>query len=345
MAIASALVVGGWPAASAATAAGARAKDPAPIAKKRALARERRALMQVLRRNPRAVATRSFMRRARAAALDLPLTARLNPAIDTDPGTPGVQEGVAPTDDMLEIDPGGGPSAPSPPFGQYSGPQDVSIDGKFRLEALFSKDTIGLGPSVLELGIGGLAIDAEPFDLLDFSPSCSPAADPLLQAGPTSIVEAAPVLPRDHRGGELHWFTGDISLKLYAQFHFNSLRRGTFDGGGVFANDCLGSQFWTRRIQALSNPVIPLQLDGRFEISPALTTDGRLRLFIVSFDDAAIPQAALATVLHSCTQATTSPGSGAAPAATCDGVSSDDTALGATVKVKKLTAEVLIGSL
>jgi hypothetical protein len=310
---------------------------------KRVLIRERRALMRELRRNPRVILRRSFIRRALAASLGLPLTFRLNPTIDTDPGTPGIQLGTAPSDDVIEFDLGGGPAPTSAPFGQYSGVQDVGIDGKFALTGLFSKDTVALGHSALELGIGAVAMSGEPFSLLDFSPSCSPSADPLLQAGPSTIVDAPPVAPRDHRGGVLEWFTGNISLKLYTQMQFNSLRRGVFDGGGVFSDDCLGSQYWTNAITSVSNPVLPLDMTGHFEISPALTTDGRLRLFTVDFDDAVVPQAALAAVLHSCTEATTSPGSGAAPATTCDGAA-DDKPLSAAVKVKKLSGEVLIGT-
>ena len=281
------------------------------------------------------------MRRARAAALDLPLTVRLNQLIDADPA-PGIQLSEYASDDQLEIDMGGGSAPVAPPFGQYSGVQDVTITGQFGITGLFSRDSIAYGAAALALGARDVAMKADSFSLLDFSPSCSPSADPLLQAGLPSIVSAPPLPTGDRRGGVLNWFSGDITLKLYTQFRFNSLRRGTFSGS-VFSDDCTGSQYWTSAIQSLSNPVIPIQLAGHFDISPGLTTDGRLRLFKVIFDDAVIPQVPLAAVIHTCTTATTSAGSGTAPSTTCDGVSGDDSALSATIKVKKLTAEVLIG--
>jgi hypothetical protein len=335
--------------AACAVADASDAAAPKPTSKKghmRALAlkRERALLIRTLKSDPRAIRKASFMRRATAAALDLPLTVRLNPAIDSDPGAPGIQAATAPSDDTLEVDPGAGPAPVAPPFGQYgSTVQTVSLDGQFYLSALFSKDTVALGPSVLQLGVGNVSMTGTPFSLLDFEPSCSPSADPLLRTGPLTIGVAPPFAPGDRRGGALGWFTGQIALKVYTQFQFNSQRRGSFDSLGSFADDCLGEYHWTRKIASFSNPVVPLQLDGHFDISPALTTDGRVRLFTLNFDDAQTPQAVLPAVFHTCTDATTTLASAPAPTASCDG-SSEDKPLSATVKVKKLTAEVLIGS-
>jgi hypothetical protein len=82
---------------------------------------------------------------------------------------------------------------------------------------------------------------------------------------------------------------------------------------------------------------------GHFAISPSLTADGRLRLFTVKFDDAVVPQAALAANLHTCTQATATAATDPAPTDACDGVPGDDATIPMTVKVSHLTAEVLIG--
>jgi hypothetical protein len=265
---------------------------------------------------------------------------RLNPAIDTDPATPGIQGGEAPSDDALTIDVGAGPNGVDPPAGDYSGIQDVSVTGKFAMTARFSQDSIGLGPSALELGAGPVALTGEPFDLLDFSQTCANGA--LLRAGPSTIV-ASPQVAADRRGGVLQWFTGDITMKLYTQIRFNASRLGTFDGLGAFTDDCAGSRYWTRAISSVANAVVPIQMQGRFEINPGMTTDGRLRLFMIRFDDAEITQPALPTTLHSCTVPTTSLASGLPPTGSCDGVVGDDAPLSATVKVKLVTAEVIIG--
>jgi hypothetical protein len=156
---------------------------------------------------------------------------------------------------------------------------------------------------------------------------------PLLQAGPLTIVDAPPLPAGDKRGGLLNWFTGDFSMRLYTQFDMNSQRRAS----------CTDPFFWTDRIASISNPVIPIDMVGHFSISPSLTSDGRLRLFTLSFDNAVIPQAAFPAMLHTCTQATATPATDPAPVATCDGVGGDEAALPMTVRLSHLTAEVMIG--
>ena len=122
-------------------------------------------------------------------------------------------------------------------------------------------------------------------------------------------------------------------MRLYTQFLLNSQRRAT----------CADPFVWTDRIASTANTVVPVDMVGHFSISPTISTDGRLRLFKAVFDDSVVPQAALPAFVHTCTQATAVPVTDPAPSATCSTVGGDDTAIPASVKVSRLTAEVFIG--
>ena len=131
----------------------------------------------------------------------------------------------------------------------------------------------------------------------------------------------------------LNWFTGDFSMRLYTQFNLNSQRRAS----------CDDPFFWTDAITSTTNSVIPIDMVGQFHISPTLTSDGRLRLFTLSFDNAVTAQKALPAILHTCSQATAVAATDPAPTDPCDGVPDDDTQIPMTVQVKHLTGEVLVG--
>src|SRR5919206_100251 len=67
----------------------------------------RKQLLRELRRHPRTIMRKRFLRRAAGAGLSLPLTVRLNPIIAT-PGGPA----QAPSDDLLSLDLGTGVVTP-----------------------------------------------------------------------------------------------------------------------------------------------------------------------------------------------------------------------------------------
>jgi hypothetical protein len=286
----------------------------------------RKQLLRQLRRHPRLITQKRFLRRASHAGLALPLTVRLNPVIAT-PGGPA----QAPSDDLLSLDLSTGAFAD--PAGVLAGAVTPGLGGKFQMIGRFDVDTTGYGTfGNLALDAGQVNMTADPFRLVDASPACADA-DPLLRTGPVSIVAAPPLPAGDRRGGLLNWFTGDIKMRLYTQFLLNSQRRAS----------CSDPFFWTNRIASTSNSVIPLDMVGHFSISPTISTDGRLRLFKVVFDDTVIPQAALPAQLHTCTQATAVAASDPAPTAACDAAPGDDVTVPVSVKITRLTAEVFIG--
>ena len=286
----------------------------------------RRQLLRQLRRHPRLITRKRFVRHASHAGLALPLTVRLNPIIATSGGP-----AQAPSDDLLSLDLSTGAFAD--PAGALAGVVTPGLGGKFQMVGRFDVDTTGYGSfGNLALDAGQVNMTADPFSLVEASPACVDT-DPLLRTGPVSIVAAPPLPAGDRRGGLLNWFTGDIKMRLYTQFLLNSQRRAS----------CSDPFFWTNRIASTSNSVIPLDMVGHFSISPTISTDGRLRLFKVVFDDTVIPQAALPAQLHTCTQATAAPVGDPAPAATCDAVPGDDVSVPVNVKIARLTAEVFIG--
>ena len=273
----------------------------------------RKQLLRELRRHPRTIMRKRFLRRAADAGLSLPLTVRLNPIIAT-PGGPA----QAPSDDLVSLDLGSGVVTPG-------------LTGKFQMIGRFDVDTSGYGTlGNLALDAGQVNMAAEAFRLVDAA--CADT-DPLLRTGPVSIIAAPPLPAGDRRGGLLNWFTGDIKMRLYTQFLLNSQQRAS----------CFDPFFWTDRIASTANSVIPLDMVGHFSISPTISTDGRLRLLKVVFDDAVIPQAALPAQLHTCTQPTGVAATDPAPSTACDGVPGDDVSLPMSVKVSRLTAEVFIG--
>jgi hypothetical protein len=283
-----------------------------------------RQLLRELKRHPRLILRKHFLRRADAVNLQLPMTVRLNPLIQ-----PGPTE--APSDDTMALDLGTDPFAD--PAGTLAGAVTTTLQGKFGIVGRFDIDTSGYGTlGQLKLDAGQVQMTADPFPLVEPAVACGDGG-PLLRTGPVAISSAPPLPAGDKRGGLLNWFTGDFSMRIYTEFDLNSQLRAS----------CSDPFFWTDRIASTTNSVIPLDMVGHFAISPTLTSDGRLRLFRLSFDNATIPQNALPAILHTCTQATATPATDPAPAAACDGVSGDEAQIPMTVKLSHLTAEVLIG--
>ena len=283
-------------------------------------------MLKQLKKNPRLVRKRWFLRKASHVEFALPLTARLAPSIRTTTN-PAIPAGEFPND-SLELGLGSDPA--TAPAGVYASTVTVPIQGKFSLTGKFGTDTIGYGTlGVLELGAGNVDLLAQSFPIINASPGCGDG-DALLKTGPVAISEA-PAQPSDRRGGYLNWFTGDISFRLWTSWEMNSLRRDL----------CTDPFFWTNRITSSSASIIPIDLVGSFKVSPAITTDGKLRFLKVAAQDAVIAQPSLFARLHYCREVTAVPDSSPAPATAC--AVADDATVDGRIKVRDLTFEVLIG--
>src|SRR5262245_2258463 len=169
------------PAAAAGTESVAKASRSKAERKKAAA---RRTLRRRVRRNPAAVLRPHFLRVAAEVDFDLPVTVRLNPAVDSAPT-------FAASDDSFQLDLGSGASAPPAPAGNYAGVVTTSLSGGFRAFMKFGRDTSGFGrPGVVELGFGPATVDATGVDLVVGAPDCGDG--PLLRTEPTISVTAHP---------------------------------------------------------------------------------------------------------------------------------------------------------
>ena len=308
------------------TTAGAELAPPA-MAKKYTKKQKRviRAkLLKQLKKDPKLIRKRWFLRRASDSGFALPLTARMTPTIRTTATGPLTS---APANDTLEFDLGSG--ATTVPAGTYAGAVNVTVAGKFKLTGYFGRDTIGYGSlGVMELGAGTVDLTAESFPVVNANPLCGDGS-PLLKTGPVDISEAPPVPTGDRRGGSLNWLTGNFSFRLWTQWAFNSLSQDV---------SCPGAFFWSNRVDG-SGSIIPIDLVGKFNVSPAFTTDGKLRLFKVAAADSTTPQPSPFAQLHYCRDVTAFAETDPAPTDPC----TDEGVVDGRTKILNFTYEVLIG--
>jgi hypothetical protein len=309
-------------------------------AKARAKAKARRSLGRRVRHDPKAVLKPGFIKQAQAVDYALPITVRLNPAID-----PGGAK--AASDDQLQVaydssvfawpltatTPGY-----EPPTYQASPAQLTTLSGSFTMELDFGADTSGYGsPGVVETTQGqGVSMSATPFAISDFTAPVDPAnattppcTQPAVEAGPALLTSAGTAR------GIIDLFNRRIRGTLRVHAAFNARR---YDCGHTPA----GSS-WTLPVDAGAMPPIPFSFDGSFRISPAITADGRIRLGVMDVvDQPATPQASTFAFLNTCTAGSGVLLTDAAPASPfCP--APDLKAFPARLTPRKLSAELLIG--
>jgi hypothetical protein len=273
-------------------------------------ARKRQALLRQLRHNPRIALRRSFIRQASELDLDLPLTVRLNRAVDSTPS-------FTASNDVLEIawtnDAGfwpGGFSLPPTPV------TDVSLSRGFTMAAHFGADTAGYGqPGVLETTQGDdVTIEtatAGLFDVANADPPCAAA---------TVRIDSMSLGRGEATQGILNLFGSQARGSLHVRATTASSARATCNDGWVAAGSYTSTS---------PDPVLPITFAGAFRVSPAITADGYLRLGTISVSDSVVAQTSSFGQLKVCTQ----------PAAPSCGLVS----FPARLKLKELTAELLVG--
>jgi hypothetical protein len=94
------------------------------------------------------------------------------------------------------------------------------------------------------------------------------------------------------------------------------------------AANCGDTPVPTAVVDNATAPPMPLRFSGKFAISPSVTADGKLRFGKITIDDSVTPQLTTFAFVRSCT----------GPLGNCDPKS-----FPARLKLKKLTAEVLLG--
>jgi hypothetical protein len=296
----------GSPVAASAQAHGAQRAEIAKkkqSAEERRRARIRRDLARQLRRNPTLIYKRSFVKKASLVDFRLPLTVRLTDGSGS----------LDPTDAALEIQ-WDDSVIPWPAFGVPAATQTTSLKGSFSLEASWGDDASGYGePGTMETVQGrALSMTATPFSIADFNPFCVDGPQLQTAPGPPVLISSA-----GFRYGLLNPFTqrfrGSLSLRM------------TFAAGDT--STCGGAPVITQTVDNSSAPAMPIRFDGTFRTSPAITADGHVRFGEITIDDSVTPQLSTFAYVRTCTGTLT-----CAPEQ-----------FPARLKLKKLTAEVLLG--
>lgn len=270
----------------------------------------RKQLARQLRRNPTLILNRRFIRKAALAEFRLPMSARLSRS--------NGQGGYEPSDDQLEID--WDDSVFTWPLaaagGTFAAPQTTGLAGGFTLEAVFNGgDTTGYG----ELGAtetvvgGGITMRSDPFTISEFGTAC--ATGPQLATDPAAQVTLTSAGPRY---GVMNLFSNEFRGTLSLRMSF----------AGSIASSCGAPPELTPPVDNSLAPPMPIRFNGKFTISPAITPDGKIRFGKITIDDAVTPQLSTFAFVRSCTDV----------APPCN-----PQQFPARLKLKKLTAEVLLG--
>jgi hypothetical protein len=295
-----------------------RATKAKPISTKQR-AKIRRELQRQVRRNPAAVLEPGFVKKAALVDYQMPLTVRLSSPVGI-PATPDDQIEVT-WDDSID---------PWPLAGTTPAPvQTVTLtSGIFTMEADFGGDASGAGEVGAVETSQGLTADirSQPFDIAS-DPNCldafgnpSPARVQALRD--PSIVSPQPPRVKFTSGGAryglLNMFSekirGSVMLKTSFITNASNSACATPAEAGVAPAAPLG---------------FPLRYNGEFHLSPAITSDGKMRLGKIVVDDATLPQALSLAKFSACTTVTP-----------CNAAQ-----FTAHVKVKHLTADVLLGDI
>jgi hypothetical protein len=250
---------------------------------------QRQALLRALRRDPRVVTRRWFVRKASLFGVDVPVTFRLVPQT-------GSTIAGAPDDSMrFDLDPS---TTESPfPSGTAVPSASTTLTGSIRGSMRFSQDTAGYGSTgVVELGFSAIQMRGTGFDLIDAANPAPCGTDPALfrTLGPIRIGQSLTSPSR----GYVDLFKQQFSLALHTTFSFASQTRAdcTLDGNGDPP-----PYTTTSTLPLNAGTPLPLRLDGTFRISPALTSDGYMRFG--KLDITGTPQHDSFVQLHSCTAA------------------------------------------
>lgn len=333
---------------AASTSAHSVRKHASHTLSERQKARERRRLTAMLRKNPRLALRKSFLRKAAFVDYSMPLTVRLNPAPDYVGGPNG---GVP--DDRLEVAWNADTQAWPLPTTSYipSPAQTVSLGGRFSLEWRFGADATGyttLGTSEALVGAKTemVALPLAPLPTVPISdfagpPACAPADQPALAATDRPYgVAFAPgmnVTSAGVRYGTINPFGGQIRGNLNLYFSFRSLVRGACGGPQALTKVVMPAPGGDPTAPGAARPV-PVSFLGQVTLSPAITNDGQLQLGRIVIDDTIIPQESSFGQIYSCTLPDPTP-----PSGTCAPGDGDAQPFPARVKIKRLTAQLLIG--
>jgi len=247
----------------------------------------RRQLRNALRRNPQKVLRRDFLKEAQVVDLNLPLTLRMR----TGAQGPRSQVGVRWTSDTFPWPVGFAELQPD--VGDPDPGGVIPLDGTSSLEAEFGNDVSGYaGPGVVETLTGGRVV----FNSGTISPAIAvsdyaeSATDniPLCRA-PT--IQLSEVSLRTGRSTQslLHLFGGTARVTLRVLVGTTTELAPTNCSGPITSDghehDATGT-----------DPIVPISFDATFKIAPSITSDGKLRLGLLSLPAASVQPTTFARI-------------------------------------------------
>ncbi len=270
-------------------------------AKKRA--RARRALKRQVRRNPRAVLSRSFLRRASTVNFKLPLTVRL-------------REGAALDVTFLSVLRPLDPLAHPVP----AGAQTLALKGQFAMEMDFGSNLGGFGSTASRTGQNIKLSSDSALRIANFGDCGAPPPDP-----EPAFVEQTPGVAIGMTSGALSWTLlnpfsaaadGDLYLKLNVRSRVRRSSATCLAPDDVADYDlpaASGSEPWAQPVR--------VAWSGRFRIAPSITAGGALRLGKITATEPAQPQPITTGNIWGCAPSAALSGPTVPPANDCTEVS------------------------
>jgi hypothetical protein len=291
----------------------ARGKAPGKKAQHKAAAR--RSLARQVRANPAVVLRRGFIHKAQVNDFQIPAVVRLTAPGATPEDTLDVTADTSvfswPQRDL------------SGPLAEPAPPQTTTITGSFGMQLDFSGTADGYGVlGAVETTQGQFAgMEATGFDISHFSPTCSTNDNPCtggVQAcaqQPQVLTTGLALNAAGTGTGLMELFGGRFRGTLYLRAMVAASRQSTCGSGletTPITNDAAR---------------LPISIDGEFRIRPALTSDGQMRLGVITIKDPAAQRSNFA-LLHTCT----------------DVSACDERSYPLRLQLHSFTAEVLIGA-
>jgi hypothetical protein len=302
---------------------------PASAMSKAQKRKAQKVLLKKLKKNPRLIKSKKFLRKAGHVDFSLPLTVRLNPVVDGGAAA-GVQEAEARSDDTVNLD-------LSSTFGPQRSNVPVKVSGVVHVSARFGNPAEGDTLGDLRLVATGADLTTSTIPVLDnatagatcnaLGPQATTAPDNTLYAGGVSsgpgttdtatqtpgysvntVVRTAPVkislanITASADGvrtnlGKANLFSppgSDVRLQLHVNASINTIFKSTENGtgastlplgaGALPSTAFLCDEAYAGRTSGTGTEgnIIPVYVEGALSISPAITTDGFLRLATVN---------------------------------------------------------------
>jgi hypothetical protein len=257
-------------------------------------------------KQPRVILQPAFLQRAQAVGSILPFTVRLRKPYEGGPG-----------DDVLQFA-WDAAAVPWPLAGTVppTDPSTTNLDGAFTYEWDYGADVTGYaGQGAVESLVGGgIAITGSGFHIADADGACTTVKS--LDATGITFKSAG------IRFGTVNPFSGDVFGTINLR---SSVRtRVTACDGTVSPT----TQLATTRP---GDPPIPVAFYGKISVSPAVASDGKVRLGVLRIADAApTPQRTTFAMIYACADPAAADGCGRQP-------------FPMRVKFRSLVADVLAG--